>query len=215
MAENLLLAYAEKESRDRLFMRVGRALNQWNLVEEYTCLLFHRLMLGRAYAISAAGFYSLTAFNTRLTMMNEAANWYFRYSGFESEYGHLTRSLERLARRRNAIAHAICYNRLEGFLPVGYLDRKAGDFKLMFREITQNRDHSLGIPDIEDCEFDCLLMGTWLFDFMSRTEPWHTWLSRRPSQHLDRVARRNRPPTPPSQTPRVAGFLPPPESFRA
>lgn len=215
MAENLLLAYAEKESRDRLFMRVGRALNQWNLVEEYTCLLFHRLMMGRAYAISAAAFYSLTAFNTRVTVMNEAANWYFRYSGFETEYNHLIKSLDRLARRRNAIAHAICYNRLEGFLPVGYLDRKPSDFKLMFKEITANRDHSLSIPDIESCEIDCVFMGTWLFDFMERSEPWHTWLSKRPGPHLDRVARRTRPPMPTSQKSPVAGYLPPPQSFRA
>jgi len=56
---NRLLAFDpdafKQEARDRVFMHVGRALNEWNRVEELTSVLFHRLLLCGAYAISSAG----------------------------------------------------------------------------------------------------------------------------------------------------------------
>jgi hypothetical protein len=193
-----------------VFTHVGRTLNEWNRVEEYTCFLYHRLMLGRAYAISSAVFYSLASFSTRTTMMREAANWYFRFSGFEQEFNRLMDHLERLAGRRNSVAHAVCYDRTLGLLPTGYLDRRPTDFKLMYQEIYKSSDFSLTIPDLAKLHIDCVHMQLWLLTFMGRSGRWHAWLSKQPEQHLDRVARYSRPASGSNQIPQIAGLLPPP-----
>jgi hypothetical protein len=211
---NRLLAFdpelARQDARDRVFMHVGRALNEWNRVEEFTCLLYHRLMLGRAYAISSAVFYSIVSFATRTSIMREAANWYYRYSGFESEFNLLMSHLDRLAGRRNAVAHAICHDKQMGLLPSGYLGRRETDFKLMYQEIHKNRDFSLTIPDIARLNIDCIHMQIWLFRFVERSDGWHTWLSKQPGPHLRRVARYNHPANESNQTPQIVGLLPPP-----
>jgi|KBSSwiStaDraftv2_1062776.scaffolds.fasta_scaffold58777_3 hypothetical protein len=211
---NRLLAFDpdafKQEARDRVFMHVGRALNEWNRVEELTSVLFHRLLLCGAYAISSAAFYSIVSFSTRTSIMRETANWYFRYSGFEAELNLILSHLDRLAGRRNSVAHAVCYDKTLGLLPSGYLSRREMDFKLMYQEIYRNRDFTLTIPDIAKLQLDCLYMQIWLLRFLERSYGWHTWLSKRPELHLHRVARYVHPANEPSQTPQIAGLLPPP-----
>jgi hypothetical protein len=207
---NRLLAIGKQESEDDIFLRTGRALNVWNRVEELTCMLFHKLLLGRAYELSFSCFYELTAFSTRLTLMGEAANWCLRYSGFEREFASLRTALERMSGRRNAIAHSTCYTQFFDGDFQGYLSRHATDFKSIYRELTQSRSFSLTAADIHKFTMDCVEMRIWLVDFMTRWHPWHTWLSISPKQHLDRVARYNRRPSESSQTPQIAGLLPPP-----
>ena len=203
---NRLLAFNKEGSEYEVFLAVGAAINQWNGVEELTCILFHRLMLGRAYALSASAFYALTAFSTRLTVMAETANWCLRYSGFEREFASIRNNLDKLSKRRNAIAHSICYTEFREGTFEGYLDRHAHDFKSYYREISQSRTFTLTTRDVKDFTIDTLHMQIWLHDFMLRWQPWHTWLSKSPAQHLDRVARYIRHPSESNQIPHFGGL---------
>lgn len=97
-------------NKDILHLAVGRALNEWELVESFLALIFGHLVESRSPAARRA-YGTLIAGTARKDVLEAAAIEFFRGKAdpMMADYYSLFNAYSTSAQYRNNIAHGICY----------------------------------------------------------------------------------------------------------
>lgn len=92
---------------------IGRAISQWNNVEDALLRVFHASLIGAHFGPASSAFYAATAFSTKLDLTDAAIG--FRLAGlslhseWSAEKTGLKRKLGRMSGQRNRLAHFHVY----------------------------------------------------------------------------------------------------------